>query len=53
MQDAAILLDSEPELLRRALASGAQDLTVNLAKVQGWKTAESISQAMDSEVCNV
>jgi DNA-directed RNA polymerase specialized sigma24 family protein len=53
LQDAAILLDSKPELLRTALAAGAQDLTENLARVQGWKTSGGISNAADNEACHV
>src|SRR5215813_4728096 len=34
LNDAAILLDSEPGLVRNASAAGARDLTINLARMQ-------------------
>jgi DNA-directed RNA polymerase specialized sigma24 family protein len=34
LNDAAILLDSEPDLVRKALAAGARELTINLARMQ-------------------
>jgi DNA-directed RNA polymerase specialized sigma24 family protein len=38
LNDAATLLDSAPDLVRTALGIGARELTVNLAKLQGWKS---------------
>jgi len=38
LHDAAILLNSEPDLVRKALAVGARELTINLATSQGWKS---------------
>ena len=38
LQDAAILLDSDPDLLHTALAAGLRDLTINLARMQGWSS---------------
>lgn len=38
LKDAAILLDSDPDLVRRALAAGARGLTMNLACMQGCKS---------------
>ncbi|PWU09181.1 MAG: hypothetical protein C5B51_06600 [Terriglobia bacterium] len=38
LQDAAVLLDSEPDLVRKALALGARELTINLAGMQGWNS---------------
>lgn len=38
LKDAAVLLDSEPDLVRKALAVGARELTINLARVQGWQS---------------
>jgi DNA-directed RNA polymerase specialized sigma24 family protein len=38
LKDAAVLLDSEPDLVRKALAVGARELTINLATMQGWKS---------------
>lgn len=37
LSDAAVLLDSQPDLVRKALAAGARELTINLAGRQGWK----------------
>ena len=51
--DAATLLDSEPELLRRALAAGIQDLTKNLAMMQDWKAAGTRSNTAASEESHV
>jgi DNA-directed RNA polymerase specialized sigma24 family protein len=36
--DAAILLNAEPNLVRKAVAVGARDLTINLAGIEGWKS---------------
>ena len=41
LKDAAVLLDAEPELVRQALAAGARELTVNLARMQNWQSAAS------------
>ena len=41
LNDVAILLDCEPDLVRKALAVGARELTVNLAKLQGAKPVVS------------
>lgn len=38
LKDAAILLDSEPNLVRKAVAAGTRDLTINLAGMQGWQS---------------
>ena len=38
LRDTAVLLDSEPDLVRQALAAGVRELTVNLARIQGWKS---------------
>ena len=52
LNDAAILLDSKPDLVRTALATGARDLTINLARMQGWKSdvAGSDKQREDHHV---
>jgi len=39
VNDAAILLDSSPDLVRKAQALGVAELTVNLATMQGWRPA--------------
>jgi DNA-directed RNA polymerase specialized sigma24 family protein len=51
LQEAAILLDSEPALVRVALAGGLRDLTINLARMQGWTSAEN--NPVHEEVQNV
>jgi hypothetical protein len=49
LNDAAILLDSEPALVRKALAQGARDLTMNLAWMQGWNSTPATSNPDDME----
>jgi DNA-directed RNA polymerase specialized sigma24 family protein len=39
LKDAAILLAADPDLVRKAQVAGVQELTVNLARMQGWKSA--------------
>jgi hypothetical protein len=41
MKDAEVLLGTRPELIRIAMAAGLRDLTVNLARTQGWKSVAS------------
>ena len=36
LKDAAILLDADPALVRKAQMSGLRELTLNLARMQGW-----------------
>jgi hypothetical protein len=43
MKDAEVLLGTRPELIRIAMAAGLRDLTVNLARTQGWKPVASKS----------
>lgn len=50
LPDTAILLDSEPALVRIALAGGVRGLTINLARIQGWTSAENNS--VNGEVQN-
>jgi hypothetical protein len=38
LRDAAILLDAEPDLIRKAQAIALRELTANLARIQGWKS---------------
>lgn len=45
LRDAAVLLDAPPGLVRKALAAGARDLTLNLARMQGWKSPVAASNA--------
>jgi DNA-directed RNA polymerase specialized sigma24 family protein len=49
LNDATILLDSEPALVRKALAQGARDLTMNLARMQGWNSIPATSNPGDME----
>jgi DNA-directed RNA polymerase specialized sigma24 family protein len=49
LKDAAVLLDSEPDLVRQALAAGARELTINLARMQGWKSPLSGSNTICEE----
>jgi hypothetical protein len=39
LEDAAILLDGDRELVRHAQATGLRELTRNLARMQGWASA--------------
>jgi DNA-directed RNA polymerase specialized sigma24 family protein len=39
LKDAAILLDAEPDLVRAGSALGLRELTINLARMQGWNSA--------------
>jgi hypothetical protein len=39
LADAAVLLDAEPELIRKARAIGLMELTSRLARMQGWTSA--------------
>jgi hypothetical protein len=41
LKDAAILLDSEADLVKKAAAAGVRDLTINLATAQGWRIAST------------
>jgi DNA-directed RNA polymerase specialized sigma24 family protein len=41
LADAAVLLDADPELVRKAQAAGVAELTINLARIQGWQSAEA------------
>ena len=38
LRDSAVLLDAEPDLVRKGLAEGVRELTINLAAMQGWKS---------------
>jgi DNA-directed RNA polymerase specialized sigma24 family protein len=39
LKDAAILLDAEADLVLKAHAAGVRELTIHLARTQGWKSA--------------
>jgi len=49
LQDAAILLDANPDLVRKAQAAGICELTINLARMQGWKSVATKSNNTISE----
>ncbi len=49
LRDAAILLDAEPDLVRKAQAAGVRELTMNLARTQGWKSAAANSNQLTNE----
>lgn len=49
LKDAAILLNADAELVRKAQAAGARELTINLARMQGWKSAVANSNMLASE----
>jgi len=46
--DAAILLNAGPDLVRRAQAAGARELTINLARMQGWTCPATNSNQLTS-----
>ena len=50
IEDAATLLDATPELVRKGQMIGLQDLTVNLARAQGWTSREAAPYVMTSEM---
>jgi DNA-directed RNA polymerase specialized sigma24 family protein len=39
IEDAAVLLDSQPALVRKARSEALQELTSNLARTQGWASS--------------
>jgi hypothetical protein len=49
LEDAAILLDSEVDVVKKAMAAGVCDLTINLAKMQGWKTASTSATTSETQ----
>lgn len=49
LRDAATLLDAEPDLVRQAQAAGVRELTINLARMQGWKSAAANSNQLTNE----
>ena len=50
LNDAAVLLDSDPDLVRKALAAGVRELTINLARMQGWTPTASSTDCEDYHV---
>jgi hypothetical protein len=47
--DAAVLLDAGPDLIRKAQAIGAQELTRNLARIQAWTSIAAQPSVAHSE----
>jgi DNA-directed RNA polymerase specialized sigma24 family protein len=50
LEDVAILLDSERNLVRKARMIGLRDLTRNLARIQGWTSTATRSAVVMSEM---
>jgi hypothetical protein len=50
LKDAAILLDADAALVRKAQAAGLRELTSNLARLQGWTSPATKSTAITSEL---
>jgi DNA-directed RNA polymerase specialized sigma24 family protein len=50
LEDVAILLDGEMDLVRKAQMIGLRDLTRNLARIQGWTSAATKSGVVTSEM---
>jgi DNA-directed RNA polymerase specialized sigma24 family protein len=48
LEEAASLLDASAKLVGKALAIGLRELTSNLAKIQGWKSAVGPSSVFQS-----
>ncbi len=50
LEDVAILLDAAPDLVRKAQLIGLRELTINLARMQGWTPTATQSSAVTSEL---
>jgi len=50
LDDVAILLDGERDLVRKAQMIGLRELTRNLARIQGWKSTATKSYVVTSEM---
>ena len=50
LKDAAILLDADPALVRKAQMFGLRELTLNLARMQGWMPTATRSDVLTSEM---
>ena len=50
LEDVAILLNSELELVRKAQMIGLRELTHNLARIQGWTSIPAKSYVVTSEM---
>ena len=49
LKDAAILLDADPELVRKAQAAGVRELMTKLDRMQSWKSFATASKTVISE----
>jgi hypothetical protein len=49
LADAAVLLDAEPDLVRKGQAAGVVELTMNLARMKGWRPKETNSNQLTGE----
>ena len=49
LKDAAILLDADPDLVRKAQAAGIRELTTKLDRMQSWKTSATGSKTVTRE----
>jgi DNA-directed RNA polymerase specialized sigma24 family protein len=49
LKDAAILLDSEADFVKQAAAAGVRDLTINLARAQGWRAAPASATTSETQ----
>jgi hypothetical protein len=49
LKDAVILLDSEADLVKEAVAAGVRDLTTNLAKRQGWRAVSASATTSETQ----
>lgn len=50
LEDTAILLDGDQELVRKARATALRELTRNLARLQGWPSAGTSSYVLKSDM---
>ena len=50
LEDVAILLDSELDLVRKAQMVGLRELTRNIARIQGWASTATKSYVMTNEM---
>jgi DNA-directed RNA polymerase specialized sigma24 family protein len=53
LEDAAILLDADRDLVRKAQIIGLRELTLNLARAQGWTSTATGSDVDTSEMQHV
>jgi DNA-directed RNA polymerase specialized sigma24 family protein len=50
LEDAAILLDADQDLVRKARMAGLRELTSNLAKMHGWTSDHAQAYVMTAEM---